>query len=668
MKRWAFALAVALFAAAPPTRVAASAAERPVVLDVPFVPQSEDLCGGAAAAMVMRYWGARLLDASEFASLIDLKAHGISTTRLAEAVTSKGWHTYALTGTREIARHHLIVGRPIVALIRVASQRLHYVVVVGWGGGRVVFHDPALRPLRSMTESDFGRAWAATDRWMMLILPSDAAPRLAARMDDHAAPPASCAMEVAEGVASAADRAFEQAAARLVAARALCPDSSAPLTELAGVRLLERNYTAAAATAADATALNPADLHAWRTLATARYLLHQPDAALDAWNHAGDPVLDLVRIEGLTRTREVVVSQLLGVSPGTMLTASALSRGRRRLEDLPAVAVPRMEYVPVGRGQAEVRATLVEPSVVPSGWIDFGGVALGAAINRELAWTFSSPSGNGESVTAQWRWWENRPRVGLSASIPVHRAVLTIDGSLERQTFSTTDAAQPIVVDDRRSVSVGMSQWVTDWLRWNAVVGADQWNGIRTLPRATAGLEVRGDRDRVAVGLATTVWAGQGGFASARVGARWRSSAEPADAVLSAAVDGILTTERAPHDLWPGADTGQATSTLLRAHTSLIRGVIVSEAFGRQLVHATGEWQSRSRAVSLARLRGAVFVDTARAWRGDFVRDRALVDAGAGVRIGLSGRGAIRVDVAHGLTDGANALSADWVLPWPRSW
>ena len=33
------------------------------ILDVPFISQSEALCGGAAAAMIMRYWGARGLDA-----------------------------------------------------------------------------------------------------------------------------------------------------------------------------------------------------------------------------------------------------------------------------------------------------------------------------------------------------------------------------------------------------------------------------------------------------------------------------------------------------------------------------------------------------------------------------------------------------------------------------
>ncbi len=179
---------------------------------------------------------------------------------------------------------------------------------------------------------------------------------------------------------------------------------------------------------------------------------------------------------------------------------------------------------------------------------------------------------------------------------------------------------------------------------------------------------MRAGADRVALGVATTVWPDQNGFASTRAGVRWRSSVEPGDAVITAVVDGVFVTRRGPHDLWPGADTGQATSTMLRAHTSLIHGVIVSEAFGRQLVHATGEWQSRSRPVWIARIRGAVFVDAARAWQGDYVRNRPLVDAGAGVRMGLSGRGTIRIDVAHGLTDGANAVSMDWVLPWPRPW
>ncbi len=41
------------------------------LLDVPYLPQSEALCGGAAVAMVMRYWGAANVYAETFAGLVD---------------------------------------------------------------------------------------------------------------------------------------------------------------------------------------------------------------------------------------------------------------------------------------------------------------------------------------------------------------------------------------------------------------------------------------------------------------------------------------------------------------------------------------------------------------------------------------------------------------------
>ena len=641
---------------------------RATILDVPYVSQTEDLCGGAAAAMVMRFWGARAIGPDQFAPLVDPQAHGISSRVLTSFLSARGWQAYALSGSDDLVRHHVQAGRPVIALIRVSPSRLHYVVIVSWTNEGVVLHDPAQAPFRSVSRATFDREWRATDRLMLLVLPPDGGVDSPSRADADISPPAACAALVAEGIALTSDHAFDAAVARLRAAHADCPESSAPLTELAAVELLQSDLHGAESTALQATTLNPHDAHAWRTLATSRYLLHETDAALDAWNHVGEPVLDLVRIDGLRRTKTGVVANAIGLAPGRVLTPDALALGRRRLEDLPAASASRLEYTPVGRGQTELRAAVVEPSLVPSGWFDAGGVAVGAAINRELAWTFTSPSGNGEAISAQWRWWENRPRVSLSASVPVRPGILTIDGFVERQTFSTTDSSQAIVVDDRRSVSAGLHDWATPWLRWNAVLGADQWNGLGTLPRLTGSLDVRAAADRVALGVASTVWPDQDGFASTRAGVRWRSTAEATGAALIAVVDGAIVTRRAPHDLWPGADTGQATSTLLRAHTSLIQGVIVSQAFGRQVVHATGEWQSRSRPVWIARIRGAVFVDAARAWQGDYVRDRTLVDVGGGVRMGLSGRGTVRIDVAHGLTDGANAVSMDWVLPWPRPW
>jgi hypothetical protein len=65
-------MAAMLIAAAVPSLASAAG-----LLDVPFVSQSERLCGGAAAAMVLRYWGERGVTAEDFAGLVDNDAGGI---------------------------------------------------------------------------------------------------------------------------------------------------------------------------------------------------------------------------------------------------------------------------------------------------------------------------------------------------------------------------------------------------------------------------------------------------------------------------------------------------------------------------------------------------------------------------------------------------------------
>lgn len=55
------------------------------LLEVPFLPQTEDLCGGAALAMVLRYWGAAAVQPADFAPLVDRGVAGIPTNVLASA-------------------------------------------------------------------------------------------------------------------------------------------------------------------------------------------------------------------------------------------------------------------------------------------------------------------------------------------------------------------------------------------------------------------------------------------------------------------------------------------------------------------------------------------------------------------------------------------------------
>src|SRR3989304_4433492 len=58
-------------------------------LDLPHLPQEEALCGGAAIAMVFRYWGDRHADVQQFAPLVDRQAGGIADDVLIEAIRQR---------------------------------------------------------------------------------------------------------------------------------------------------------------------------------------------------------------------------------------------------------------------------------------------------------------------------------------------------------------------------------------------------------------------------------------------------------------------------------------------------------------------------------------------------------------------------------------------------
>src|SRR5664279_2564523 len=109
----------------------------PAVLQVPYVAQSELLCGGAAVAMVERWWGRRGVYAEEFAQLVRPASGGIRTTDLVLATRARGWQTQAVRGTPALVQQMLRDSVPVVALIQVAAARYHYVVIVGWGAEQV---------------------------------------------------------------------------------------------------------------------------------------------------------------------------------------------------------------------------------------------------------------------------------------------------------------------------------------------------------------------------------------------------------------------------------------------------------------------------------------------------------------------------------------------------
>jgi len=53
---------------------------------------------------------------------------------------------------------HLAQGRPVIALIQTSPGSYHYVVLLAWANGWVIFHDPNVRPFRAMREEQFNTA------------------------------------------------------------------------------------------------------------------------------------------------------------------------------------------------------------------------------------------------------------------------------------------------------------------------------------------------------------------------------------------------------------------------------------------------------------------------------------------------------------------------------
>ena len=132
-------------------------------LTVPYLPQTDTLCGGAAAAMVLRFWGDVHAGVDEFAPLVDRRAGGIAENVLTKAVADRGWNATTFTGSLERLQHEIQDGHPIIVLVADRHTLYHYLVVTGADPERVVVHDPTWGPSRSIPSAELLRIWEPTN-------------------------------------------------------------------------------------------------------------------------------------------------------------------------------------------------------------------------------------------------------------------------------------------------------------------------------------------------------------------------------------------------------------------------------------------------------------------------------------------------------------------------
>lgn len=683
-------LVLALAAAASP------AAETPAVLSVPYLSQTDDLCGGAAAAMIFRYWGDRYADVQQFEPLIDRQAGGIRNDVLADAIRDRGWSAVRVQGSIEAIRRHLGSNQPVLLLIEDHPGLYHYVVAVGADDAHVYLHDPTWGPSRRYTDAELVEVWRPTRFWSLVVRPghtrgrhsppTTGKHRPAATADIGAQPPAATASEES----SACDRLLDDAIERhgpgsaqtleaaLTRVRLECPADSRPVSELAGLRFAERRWRDAETLAETAVDLDPSDTYGWDVLGSSRYLADDQAGALQAWNQIDKPIVDSVQIEGLTRTQYALAAQSIGLAPATLLTGARLRLAARRLNEFPTVVSSRMSYQPDENGVAAVQADVVERRLGLSRleWTAAGAWAL---VNRELRVVLPGGQGQGDVWTAGWRWWNNRPRVAAGFSAPmVGRlpGIWRVDLEWEAETYAAA-VNERGMRQERLRGSIGVASWATADLRYELTAGVDSWDASKA---ASIGgtLERRALEDRLAFTTAANLWFGEQTFGTASLGARFRSSPSEQGLVWSGSTTFQTATDQAPWWAWAGAGVGRARPQRLRAHPLLVNGVIRGPAFGRQLTQATFEvrrWlPAASGSSPLAGLLGsvaplglAVFVDAAHAKHPlPGASDQSLhIDGGVGVRLRLPGESVtLRADYARGLRDGSQALTfavaSDW--------
>jgi hypothetical protein len=329
---------------------------------------------------------------------------------------------------------------------------------------------------------------------------------------------------------------------------------------------------------------------------------------------------------------------------------------------------------PAADGSATLDAFVAERTAVPYGIASWGGLGLRASVDREAAFSVPGVGGEGDMWSASWRWWANRPRFALGYSAPRVgrvRGVWRVAGVWEEETYAFGSRDTPDIVKERHAGGeVAVSDWITSRWRYAFDGGFEAWNGQRKTVSFGGSLERRFAGDKVSLITDATTWlpvaGGYAPFHAIALGVLAQSPMRNRNWAYTAGVGAERVSDAAPLGLWPGAGEGRARKALLRAHPLLDGGIVdatTAAMFGRTLAHANAEVQRWLPQAGAIRIGVAGFADgAAAARRGSGASAIARVDAGGGLRIKLPVTDRIlRIDVAHGLADRANAVTIGWI-------
>ena len=628
--------------------------------------------------MVERWWGRRGVYARDFASLVRPASGGILTTDLVSATRARGWEVQVFHDTPELVQNNLRDGIPVVALIQVARDRYHYVVVLGWSGGQVVFHDPAAAPFTAIDEDSFLARWTAADRWSLVVRPAPVAPVTASAGTTAPVPidqTMPCPPWLDRALDAVAAGRLDDASGLLAQAGQACPNEPLVLRETAGVRFKQGRHAEVIRLVAQYLALAPDDEHGWQLLATSRYLAGDRDGALQAWNRVGRPTVDLVRIDGV---REIRFREIAGAMPphGALLTPARMALARRRVSDVPALRRATVDYQPVAGGIAEVRAAVVERPRMDPAWRLVAAGAIRAVAQNEAGLEVASLTGAGELWTVNWRWESARPRAAFRLDTPADpgfHGVVAIEGAFERFRFALDTPGTTGFEETRRSAVLGFGGWVTPGLRPSAALRLERWSGNRRYLGAAVGAVLRARDDRLEVTVRAeyaVALTAHPSFASGGARATWASALGLSRAVLSARLGFDWAGTHSPLGTWPVAGGALSWAIPLRAHSPADGGIVAGPSAGRRIIHAGLAGDHPLYRTGPLILAAGMFLDAAEVVAAsDGSPDaRFYLDGGAGVRIGFAeGRlGVLRIDLARGIvSDRGFALTLGVHRSWP---